>query len=87
MAAIVWLIYLFRLILGGALWLKEQYGKVPKRKLYLIGMGPGAQSQLTKEAAECLKSRDVILGAKRLLALCREVSYQPAHSCYRRDEV
>lgn len=69
------------------LWLKEQYGKVPKRKLYLIGMGPGAQSQLTKEAAECLKSSDVILGAKRLLALCREVSDQPAHSCYRRDEV
>lgn len=68
-------------------WLKEQFGVVSKRKVYLIGMGPGAQSQLTKEAVECLKGCDVILGAERLLELCREVSDRPVHSCYRKDEV
>lgn len=68
-------------------WLKEQFGEASKQKLYLIGMGPGAQSQLTREAVECLKSSDVILGAERLLELCKEVSGRPAHSCYRKDEV
>ena len=69
------------------LWLKEQYDGMSKQKLYLIGMGPGARSQLTKEAVECLNDSDVILGAKRLLALCREVSDRKVHSCYRKDEV
>lgn len=70
-----------------AAWLKKQYGIAEKRKLYLIGVGPGAQGQLTKEAVECLRDSDVILGAERLLELCGEVSDKPAYSCYRRDEV
>ena len=38
-----------------------------KQKIYLVGIGMGAESSLTLQAVEILKSCDFIIGAKRML--------------------
>lgn len=68
-------------------WLKERYGEAGKKRLYLVGMGPGAENQLTREAVDVIKHCDVIFGAKRLLAICERLSDKPSYPCYRRDEI
>ena len=51
-------------------YIKKKYGLEDKRKVYLIGMGPGSQNLLTKEAEECINKCDVVIGAKRVLDIC-----------------
>lgn len=68
-------------------WIKEKYGFPEKRKVYFIGMGPGSEEQLTAEAEKCLKNCDVIIGAGRVLELCRKYADKPHYVCYRRDEI
>lgn len=50
--------------------IKNTYGLEDKRKVYIIGMGPGSYNLLTKEAEECLNKCDVVIGAKRVLNIC-----------------
>lgn len=67
--------------------IRKQYHLEEKRKVYLIGMGPGNAKQLTKEAAECLKECDAVIGAERILKLCLAYSDKPFYSCYKREEI
>lgn len=67
--------------------LKEQFGLSEKRKVYLIGMGPGSEQQLTEEAEKCLRDCDVIIGAKRILEMCQRYKDKPVYSCYRKEEI
>lgn len=58
--------------------------KKPKaRRISLIGMGMGGGSQLTLEAAECLKHCDAVLGAPRMLEdmgiWCRRAKQKPLY--------
>ncbi len=71
--------------------LREQYGDLAKRVVYLIGMGPGGGRSCTLEAERCLRESDVILGADRLLKSCEAlgepVSAKPMFSCYQGQAV
>lgn len=55
-----------------------------KRKIYLIGMGPGKDSLITKEAEEYLNKADVIIGAKRITDICNN---KPKFISYKYDEI
>lgn len=68
-------------------WVEEQYGQEQKRCVYLIGMGPGDAGQLTAEAVECLKSSDVVLGAERMLRICKTVTEKPSYTCYKIEQI
>lgn len=67
--------------------LKDKYCMPEKRKIYLIGMGPGEEKQLTAEARECLESCDVIIGSKRVLELCKNYADKPFYACYQKEEI
>lgn len=67
--------------------LKEKYCRAEKRKIYLIGMGPGEEKQLTAQARECLEGCDVIIGAKRMLKLCKNYADKPFYACYQKEEI
>ncbi len=79
---------------GKVFWLEQairfihmQYHIEEKRKVYLIGMGPGSKKQLTKEAVTCLKESDAIIGAGRILELCSDYADKPLYSCYKKEEI
>lgn len=72
---------------GAIRFLKKQYGMTEKRKVYLVGMGPGDQMLLTGQAKKCLESCDVIIGAKRILEIWPEYQKKPFYACYRREEI
>lgn len=67
--------------------LKKHYGLEDKRRVFLIGMGPGSCKLLTREAQDCLESCDVIIGAGRLLEVCRAYGDKPVFACYQKEEI
>lgn len=67
--------------------IREIYKIEEKRSLFLIGMGPGAGTLLTGEAEECLKSCDVIIGAKRIVEIWKGYQDKPCFESYRKEEI
>lgn len=61
-----------------------------KRKVYLIGMGPGNQELLTQEARKCIQKCDVLIGAERMLeigmAAVGEAGEKPVFKSYLKEE-
>lgn len=75
--------------------LRNQFGLDPKgredaagrRILYLIGMGPGSGSLMTMEAKNALAESDVIIGAHRMLEICKEYAGKPFFQSYQKEEI
>lgn len=67
--------------------IREKCGIKEKRSLYLIGMGPGDAKLLTREAEECLKSCDVVIGAKRIVEIWQGHQSKPRFESYRKEEI
>lgn len=67
--------------------LRKRFHIEEKRKVYLIGMGPGSKEQLTKEAVTCLNECDAVIGAERILELCSGYTNKPLYSCYKKEEI
>ena len=67
--------------------LKKQYGIRKKRKVYLVGMGPGNSDLLTMEAQSALEESDVLIGADRILKIWPNYEKKPFYRCYRKDEI
>lgn len=67
--------------------IQERYRMEEKRELYLIGMGPGDAALLTKEAENCLKKCDVIIGAKRIVEIWQNHQNKPYFESYRKEEI
>lgn len=65
--------------------IKKNYSLEEKRKVYLIGMGPGSQNLLTKEAEECLNKCDVVIGAKRVIDVCPVT--KPFYNSYNKEDI
>lgn len=65
--------------------IKRNYSLEDKRKVYLIGMGPGSQNLLTKEAEECLNKCDVVIGAKRVIDVCPVT--KPFYNSYIKEDI
>lgn len=65
----------------------EAPGETRPRQVYLVGMGPGKAELLTKEAQECLEKCDVLIGAKRILEICRGFEKKPVYISYRKEEI
>lgn len=58
-----------------------------RRKVYLIGMGPGSSTGFTLEAERCLLDSQVVIGAGRILDICTKLGDKPRFSCYRGEEI
>ena len=65
--------------------------KAPKRKVFLVSVGPGNPGLLTQRAIEVIKGSDVLIGAQRMLSICREAvkgaERKPFCQCYRKEEI
>lgn len=57
-----------------------------KQKIYLVGIGMGAEESLTVQADQVLRSCDCIIGAKRMLETFRGQE-KPVFDAYRPDEI
>ncbi len=69
---------------------EEESPREPSR-VSLIGMGPGDSSLCTVQALEALKRCDVIVGAARMLDICRNlggaVAQKPMYECYQGKKI
>ncbi len=65
--------------------IKKRYGIDDKRRIYLVGVGVGNKKLLTKEAEDCLKNCDVIVGARRIVDMVR--GSKPYYISYVKDEI
>lgn len=65
--------------------------KEKKRKVSLIGMGPGAPLLLTGEALTAVGKSDLLVGAKRMLDICTKAvegaEKKPVFQSYRKEEI
>lgn len=65
--------------------------KAQKRKVSLVGMGPGNPELLTGKAIEVIKESDVLIGAKRIVAICQiaipGAEKKPFFQSYRKEEI
>ena len=62
----------------------------PKRKIYLVGIGPGSKNTMTYEAADAIRSADAVFGAQRMLDAARSsglIMTVEAHAMYRPEEI
>lgn len=67
--------------------LVQKYDLKLHRKAALIGMGPGAGELLTKQACKALEECDVMIGAQRILDMCRGQVKKPVFVSYRKEEI
>lgn len=58
-----------------------------RRQLYLIGMGPGNEELLTKQALSCLEGCSLIIGAKRVLEIWPGIRKKQTFSSYKKEEI
>lgn len=58
-----------------------------RRRVYLIGMGMGNDSGFTLEAEKCLLDSQVVIGAGRILEICKGMRDKPRFSCYKGEEI
>lgn len=68
-------------------WVRRAFFGEEKKRVWLIGMGPGAEMALTQEAREALLGCDVIIGAKRLTDVCRRIAARPVFNAYLPQEI
>ncbi len=68
-------------------YVKDYFGFKEKRRVYLIGAGPGAEELLTADAKGCLQKCDVLIGAGRILETCRKITQKPVFETCRREEI
>lgn len=69
---------------------KEHPVKERKRKVVLVGAGPGSPEYLTKKAADAIKNSDVLIGAERMLAVgaaLLEGEGKPSFISCRKEEI
>ena len=50
----------------------DRFGLKQKRKVTVIGIGPGRKKNMTVEALNAINSADCLIGAKRILESCRD---------------
>ena len=55
-------------------------------KVYIVGIGMGTQKTMTAEAAEAVEKADILIGAKRMIALFKDKG-KPCFEEYRSDEI
>lgn len=67
--------------------LREKFALKKKRKVYVIGMGPGSEKLLTAEAKEALQKSEVFIGAERILNLAKNESSKPVFVSYKAEEI
>ena len=62
-----------------------------RRKVWLIGAGPGNPELLTKKACQLIQESDVLIGSERMLALgaavVKEAEKKPVFKSYRKKEI
>lgn len=68
------------------LMLDEKYGFRAPRKVTLVGIGPGEERCLTKEAREAMENADVLIGAERMLQTVKEMAVEQ-YAEYRADKI
>lgn len=65
--------------------------EVPKRKVFLVSVGPGNPELLTQKAIEVIRDSDVLIGAQRMLSVCGEAvkgaERKPSYQCYGKEEI
>ncbi len=67
--------------------LKKKYDvTLRKPRIYLVSMGPGKDSLLTKEARDILKHADALIGAKRMLEIFKQEK-KPCLISYKKEEI
>lgn len=69
---------------------KKEYPVERKRKVVLVGAGPGNPEYLTKKAADAIKNSDVLIGAERMLAVgaaLLEGEGKPSFISCRKEEI
>ena len=54
------------------------------KRVYLVGIGPGKENQMTTEAQEILRRCDAVIGAKRMVRQAA-VLLKESSSCIRRS--
>lgn len=60
---------------------------IEMRKIYFIGIGPGKENNLTREASGIIESADVLIGAKRMLEMVTEYEKRPHFISYKPEEI
>lgn len=69
-------------------WLVARYGVILKKPVvYLVSMGPGDSRLLTEEARDILHQADVLIGAKRVLDIWKEMGNVPRFVSYKKEEI
>lgn len=80
-----------RVSLGEAIsCVEKQFQVQEKRTVYLVGMGPGNPALLTKEALDALERAEVLIGADRMLQICRqmpEFCRKPVFCAYQKEKI
>lgn len=69
---------------------KKEHPVERKRKVVLVGAGPGNPEYLTKKAADAIKNSDVLIGAERMLAVgaaLLEGEGKPSFISCRKEEI
>lgn len=59
----------------------------PKKKIYLIGAGPGSHSLMTAEAIRAVEHSEVLIGAKRMLEICDPSEDKIHFTCYKANDI
>lgn len=67
--------------------LREKLHIPEKKKVWLIGMGPGDPENLTKEAIRCLERSDLLAGAGRILEIWPGFRKKPFLQSYQKKEI
>lgn len=67
--------------------LREAYHIADRQKIYLVGMGTGGRQQLTREAEEAIQASDILIGAKRMLDICRKIADKPMYASYQKEAI
>lgn len=62
--------------------IEKRYSINRKRKVYIVGIGTGKSELMTREACRVLEKADVIIGAGRMLEVCREFGNKPMFKSY-----
>lgn len=71
---------------GAVRYISEYYGRESDgektkhtQRIYIVGMGPGSARCVTEEAWNCIRESDCLIGAERVLAICRGAETMNLH--------
>lgn len=57
------------------------------KKIYIIGMGPGSEGELTAQAQNALAAADLLIGSERVMGICPKRRTGSSFISYRADEI